>query len=936
MTKYVYGEHFTQKDHDKVVKANIYMLPQFNVQTKYYNSDTRDETIATGIQVFLKNNYTNTTRRGVSDDYGQVTFYDVPAGDYELKAVDKTGIYGDAVKNITLNRESSTSETLLLYTPFIPEFTFYLLDNGTYEPIEGLELTIETMDGTYKNSLVSNSEGICLFKKIPTGNYFISTKPTPYYNEYFMERQLTPDYPDYNCYIQSHLVKQFKVQVKYETQSIPNANIKIHHNETSKEFTGTSGEDGTYTFTNIINGQYTVSLSHQEYRAEDQTITVRTQEEGEVEDLLMEPKYGNARIIIQNSETEEPIPDVTAKMVSADEGIPTLTKTSGEDGIIQLENVYLGKYNVLCTNKYYDDTFTIVELDHDSTTTISMDVIELDNIKFKVVNKWGNKELLDHKEVQFFKKANPTEEDQPDYTVEVEDGYTNRFIIPAGKYTVKFHDNDTMYDWVSDDYIPSFVDKFLYNVDLNKTTQEQTVELEGNLLPELKIHAFNVGGYDVDNYKFHFEGESPFTMTGFLTSDWEGKISTKYSVVYGSKVRVYCYDAGTYSNEIVFDEEFVIDTWDEDYVKEITIGARHIPKYALRVNELDKDSNEIPIKGGTQVLVKTGDGVSVTATVDGTNGVVYFNNILKEEDTIEIRLNSSIYAGFYSGIGMIVDHKELVTHYYYADEPGPSKTVIASRHSISMDVLCRNKNNYNNVSDVNVKVIANESLLYVQDYDKYTELSGKAHLTSVVCGNYSYTATRTAWKTVTGTFDIDINDSDSTKIIEMEPEITVTVSVKDQFRMNIKKGTITATQSGKSYTATISNGNATLKVNATGNYSVTITSDDTDSAGNKVHNNFSGQFTVPADTTSASASYTITRKTATVNVRCYSAPSYIKNYYLEVIETGATYNPTSSSYFAVSIPAGTQITIYVKYGSSSDQDYFNLNCGGATNKIFML
>ncbi len=919
MTKYVYGEHFTQRDHDKVVKANLYMIPQLNVTTKFYNSETDTETIATGIQVFLKNNYTNTTRRGVSDDYGQVTFYEVPAGDYELRGVDKTGVYGDAVNLIMLNRFRPTDYDLVLYTPFVPEVTFRLIDSETSEPISDLALNISLNDGDYINSAVSDSDGICKFRNVPTGRYTLNTVDSPYYDHYYNEFNITPAQYDFDCIIQSHLVKQFKVQVRYETQLIQNANIKIHHNETDKEFTGTTGEDGKYTFTNIINGKYTVSLSHQDYRAEDQTITVRTQEEGEVEDLLMEPKYGNARLIIQDSETQEPIPEVTVKMVSADEGIPTLTRTSGEDGIVNLNNIYLGKYNVLCTNKYYDDTFTVVELDHDSTTTISMDVVELDNIKFKVINKWGNKELLDHKEVQFFKKEHPTEEDQPDYTVEVEDGYTNRFIIPAGKYTVKFHDNDTMYDWVRDEYIPSFEDRFLYNVDLNKTTQEQTYEWEGNLLPELKIKAFNVGGYDVDNYKFNIEGESPFTLTDILTSDYEGKMSTKYSVVYGSKVRIYCYDAGTHNNEIVFDEEFIIDTWDEDYVKEITIGARHIPKYALRIYELDKDSNEIAAKGGTQVIVKTGDDVSVTATVDGTNGVAYFNNILKEEDTITITLNSDIYAGFYSSTGMIVPSKQLVTHYYYADTPGSSKTVIACRAGISMDVLCRDKNNYNNIEGVTVKVIANESLLYIQDYNKITETSGKVHLTGVVCGKYTYTLTKDGWKTVIGEFDLTKNDADSTKIIDMERKIAINFTIKDNFGLPVESGTISAYQTGKSkrFNGNISDGLCTIEVDDIGDWNFSIIPDEKDKSGNIVHYDMLAYFNVPDNVKECTRKYELTRKTATVNIKCNYKSGAISatasDYNVVISEIGKTYHVTTKSYYPITIPAGKNLTINVQF-----------------------
>ena len=59
MTKYVYDEHFTQRNHEKIVKANIYILPELTIRTKFFDTETQEESQATGIQVFLKNNYTN-------------------------------------------------------------------------------------------------------------------------------------------------------------------------------------------------------------------------------------------------------------------------------------------------------------------------------------------------------------------------------------------------------------------------------------------------------------------------------------------------------------------------------------------------------------------------------------------------------------------------------------------------------------------------------------------------------------------------------------------------------------------------------------------------------------------------------------------------------------------------------------------------------------
>ena len=942
MTKYVYGEHFTQRDHDKVVKANIYMLPQFNVETKFYNSETGTESIATGIQVFLKNNYTNTTRRGVSDDYGQVTFYDVPAGDYELRGVDSTKIYGDAVKRIFLNKNSSTSETLTLYTPFVPEVNFRLIDSESNEPIPNLITDIVRIEGDYSNTTVSDSEGISNFKKVPTGTYNIRIQGTSYYDETYSTQEINPQHYEFDIIVQSHLVKKFKVLVYNSMEEeianapIPNATVKIHHNESGQEFTGTTGEDGYYTFTNIINGKYTVSLSHQDYRADDKTITVKTQEEGEEELLPMKPKYGNARLIIEDSETQEPIPEVTVKMVSADEGIPTLTRESGEDGIVNLNNIYLGKYNVLCTNKYYEDTFSVVELDHDSTTTISMDKVELDNIKFKVINRWGNKELLDHKEVQFFKKEHPREEDQPDYTVEVEDGYTNTFIIPAGKYTVKFHDNDTMYDWVSDDYIPSFVDKFLYNVDLNKTTQEQTVELEGNLLPELKMLAFNIGGGRVKNYKFHIEGESPFTLTDILTSSDNGELSTKYGVVYGSKVRVYCYDTGTHNNDIIFDEEFIIDTWDEDYVKEIHIGARTIPTYAIKVLEYGSDDQPTTvIRSGSQVMVKTSDGLSILSTVDGTNGLVKFNNILKEEDNIEVSLNSDVYDGFWSDsyTGSVI---KLTTHFDNADTPDAYRTLIASRYYYDMSILVRNKNN---VSDMvwGVRAVVTKSESFsAPNFDQTTGNSGRTTFEGIYAGKYTYTLTKEGWKTVIGEFDLTKNDADQTKIIDMELDIDVRFDVKDNFGLPINSGTIKAVGGGKTYTGTITNGQSSIKVNSYGDYRFEITSTDKDNAGNLVHYDETIYETIQENTIYTTIISRLTRKSVMVYMKAkYDhgwSTDYAYGFNVLVQETSQNYTASGAT-CTFPVPAGMHVTLKASYANISALATVNYNVGTTAQNI---
>jgi len=243
-------------------------------------------------------------------------------------------------------------------------------DSETTDPIEGALIVVE---GT-TFSATTGSNGEYFIVGIPAGKYDITATAAGYNSETKFDQDVISGENtiiDFSLLIIPGIISG-TITDSETLNPIEGAIIKLE----GTTYIATTGEDGTYSITNIYPGIYDITASANNYYPETKANQEVISDEATVIDFSLFIIPGIISGTITDSET----------LIHIEGAIVTIegtshTATTVEDGSYLINNIYPGIYNVTATaNNYYQETKTNQEVISGEATVIDFSLLIIPGI----------------------------------------------------------------------------------------------------------------------------------------------------------------------------------------------------------------------------------------------------------------------------------------------------------------------------------------------------------------------------------------------------------------------------------------------------------------------------------------------------------------------------------------------------------------------------
>lgn len=345
--------------------------------------------------------------------------------------------------------------------------------------------------------------------------------------------------------------------------------------------------------------------------------------------LNVKTNTGKIQINKTDSDTSKPIQGVTFQLTKAD-GTVVANATTNSNGIATFSGLYQGNYKLteISTNDNYvinKATFDVnVEYNKSTTQNITNDH-KKGNLKIYKVDKDNHKIALGN--VQFDLYSEEFQRVIGTYTTDV-NGEISIKNLRTGNYKLIEKNTGKWYNLAEDTTV---------EVKWN-TTEENTIE------NELKKGQVKVIKVDLDNKEVKLQGvkfdvlDENGKVLETITTDENGEAYTsRYAVRDYSKLTIR--EKETLQNYVLNDTPQTV-TLEAEQIKTVTF-ANELKKGQIKVIKVDKDNNEVKLKG-VEFKVYDEDNNLVDTLITGENGEATSKRlridkkyIVKESKTLE-------------------------------------------------------------------------------------------------------------------------------------------------------------------------------------------------------------------------------------------------------------------------------------------------------------
>ena len=209
---------------------------------------------------------------GTTGNDGSVTLEDLPTGSNTVKVTEVPEGYDVPADQTVIVEQGKTTNV-----PFVVEskgsITVTVTEKSTGEPIQGATVALQNSDGTPVQDVngtaitgTTDADGKIVFDKLPNGNYKVEVTSIP--ADYKEPATTTQDatitdganvQKEYKIYGLGDLVIKVVEDGSNPEVLIPNTDVTVKDPE-GNTYTDNTGATGIVTFTNMITGEYTVTI----------------------------------------------------------------------------------------------------------------------------------------------------------------------------------------------------------------------------------------------------------------------------------------------------------------------------------------------------------------------------------------------------------------------------------------------------------------------------------------------------------------------------------------------------------------------------------------------------------------------------------------------------------------------------------------------------
>ena len=549
----------------------------------------------------LKNSSGTIVKTITTDKNGYAEATNLVAGTYTLveKSANNKYILDNTTKEIVI----STGETKTIeLTNKHKEGSLKIVkvdsrDNKT--PVPNVTFEIWSVESNRKiGTEKTDSNGTITVNNLRIGQYKVKEVAT---NEWYIldskERAVTIEWNKTSTItigneIKTGYIEIIKEDEDYSDIKLENVRFEIRDEDGNLVDTLITNKEGYAKSKALaLDKKYTVKetekVANYKLSTEIKNVTFIPADEGETKQLVFTNKHeeGSLQIIkVDSRDNKTPIPNVTFEIWNVELNKKIATKTTGEDGIITINNLRTGEYRVkeVATNEWYvldtSEKTTIIECDKTTYMTIENDVkegyieiiktdadyenIKLENVKFEIRDEKGNlvDTLITNKEGYAKSKALP-----------IDKKYTVRETNAHFDYVLNSKDIEVSFESSGEDIV------------LNITNEHK----EGNV-KVYKVDKDNkkitIGGVEFALYSYEFD-----KITGYYKTDVNGEIYIEnlrtgdYALIEQNTNKWYNLNDNPIDIEVQWSETANITVENE------------LKKSQIRVIKVDKDDNEIKL-----------------------------------------------------------------------------------------------------------------------------------------------------------------------------------------------------------------------------------------------------------------------------------------------------------------------------------------------------
>lgn len=323
----------------------------------------------------LLNSLDKTVATGKTDANGEIEFKNLPYGTYTIKETKAPKYYGiDAASTsikVVVGDEGATDVGGEKY--FYATATDTLL-KGKIEikktatlsgkVLSGAKFELYDSTNTLVDTKTTDDNGICTFENLVYGKYKVKEAKAPKYyilstesKDVLLESSL--EKLEFTNEIKKGSLKITKNDVDDNSKHLQGATYTLYDSDNNSVASGTTGEDGTYTFKEVPYGKYTLKETNApvNYKIDPNPIevvidddTVTTGVGMLAKDVADEFSKGTIKLVKKDSDTKEVLAGAKFELYnSADELIKNTADKDGrwitdKDGKITVENLPYGTY----------------------------------------------------------------------------------------------------------------------------------------------------------------------------------------------------------------------------------------------------------------------------------------------------------------------------------------------------------------------------------------------------------------------------------------------------------------------------------------------------------------------------------------------------------------------------------------------------------------
>ena len=320
-------------------------------QITVYCADSVTNDALPGVKVTLYNQKNQVVKGPITTDgAGKISFAGIEDGNYTITAEPPAGYVMDThVQSVTITK-GQNAEVLFTATGKA-SLQITSADATTGKRLPDTKFRVTKMNGDIVGEYNTGSDGSILVPNLDDGYYIVEEIGVPAGYVMVQATQTVRIEKGKLAVVNfTNYAKPFilvEAHVKETNTPVPGCFFEVRNASGSRVATGTTGADGTYTFTNLEPGVYTVNFSYapEEYTIDTSSITVTVTRERAGHAKFTVSKHSAILIQKLDAKNGSPLPGATFQ-IRNEQGRLLETVTTGADGFAVTDTFTPGRYFV--------------------------------------------------------------------------------------------------------------------------------------------------------------------------------------------------------------------------------------------------------------------------------------------------------------------------------------------------------------------------------------------------------------------------------------------------------------------------------------------------------------------------------------------------------------------------------------------------------------